>query len=76
MDAFPIDIRPADRTLTRAAAQFKAKGGISYTHCFAAALTDDVSGRLVTGDPEFEQLEDQIEIQWIDGSRPVWRHST
>lgn len=66
MDAFPIDIRPADRGLTRAAAKFKAKGGISYADCFAAALTDDVSGRLLTGDPAFEQLEAQIEIQWID----------
>lgn len=66
MDAFPIDIRPADRALTRAAAKFKAKGGISYADCFSAALTDHVSGRLLTGDPTFEQLEDQLEIQWID----------
>lgn len=66
MDAFPIDFRPADRTLTRAAAKFRAKGGMSYADCFAAALTDDVSGRLLTGDPAFEQLEAQIEIQWID----------
>ncbi len=55
----------ADIELTRIAARFKAKGGISYADCFAAALAKHNKATLLTGDHEFEQLEKEIEIVWL-----------
>lgn len=59
-----IDLVNADMELTRIAARYKAKGGISYADCFAAALAKQDGGTLVTGDREFEQLQDQVSIHW------------
>lgn len=61
----PIDIVSADLPLARQAARFKAAGGLSYADCFAAALAKLREGRVVTGDPEFQTVEDEIEILWI-----------
>ena len=60
-----IEIVDADIELTRIAASFKAKGGISYADCFAAALAKQHKATLLTGDPEFKQLEKEINIVWI-----------
>ena len=33
--------------------------------CFAAALAKIRKAELVTGDPEFKQVEDEIKIGWL-----------
>lgn len=61
-----------DWETTKIAASYKAKGRIS-ADCFAAALTkvrtvsgsDRASATLLTGDPEFKQLEKEITINWL-----------
>lgn len=67
-----VTIVDVDWQTTKIAARFKAKGGISYADCFAAALvvrTASGSDRaycvLVTGDPEFKKLEKEIDIEWL-----------
>ena len=60
-----IEIVDADWQLTRQAAAFKVNGNISYGDCFAAALAKVKKVELVTGDKEFQSLEGQIKIQWI-----------
>ncbi|MGB7070781.1 MAG: type II toxin-antitoxin system VapC family toxin [Pyrinomonadaceae bacterium] len=60
-----IDLVDADLALTQTAAQFKAKGGISYADCFASALAKLNKATLITGDSEFKQLEKEIEIVWL-----------
>jgi uncharacterized protein with PIN domain len=55
----------ADKTLTRTAAGFKVKGKISYADCFAAALAKQREAYLLTGDREFEQVEDDISVMWL-----------
>lgn len=60
-----IEIVDADWNLTRMAASFKAKGRLAYADCFAAALARDRKAELVTGDPEFRQLENTIRVLWI-----------
>lgn len=57
-----IDI---DWPLTLQAANYKAKYRIAYADCFAAALAHQHNTRLITGDKEFVQLEDDIEIRWV-----------
>lgn len=60
-----IDFIDADWEQTSTAAAYKARGGISYADCFAAALAKHNKATLVTGDREFRQLEKEIEIVWL-----------
>lgn len=60
-----ITIVDADMKLTQIAATYKAKGGISYADTFAAALAKQQKATLITGDPEFKQLEKAIAITWL-----------
>lgn len=54
-----------DWPTTKIAATYKAKGGISYADCFAAALAKHQKATLITGDQEFKQLEKEITINWL-----------
>ncbi|MEP7234427.1 MAG: type II toxin-antitoxin system VapC family toxin [Ignavibacteriota bacterium] len=67
LESFPIEIIPPDLSITRQAAIFKALGGISYADCFAAALAVERNAVLVTGDREFEKLENlgYLKVKWI-----------
>lgn len=60
-----IKIVAADWDMAREAAKIKARVKISYADCFASALAILRHAELVTGDPEFKQLEQQIKIRWI-----------
>lgn len=55
----------ADWALTKIAAEFKAKGNISYADCYAAAVAKQNDGDLFTGDREFAQFERSINIKWL-----------
>lgn len=61
------NIHAIDATWERAkmAGEFKARGGISYADCFAAALAVEKNAPLLTGDGEFERISDKIQIVWI-----------
>jgi predicted nucleic acid-binding protein len=48
-----------------AAARLKARYPIAYANAFAAATAMRVGAALVTGDPEFETLESEVEIVWL-----------
>jgi predicted nucleic acid-binding protein len=60
-----LEFKEADWELAREAAAFKATKKMSYADCFAAALARRESAQLVTGDPEFKQVEDEISIVWL-----------
>ena len=65
IDHLPLEIVPADRDLTFAAAHLKARSPISYADAFAAALAQKLGAILVTGDPEFRKVEAIVEIEWL-----------
>jgi len=65
IDHLPLEIVPADRDLTFAAAHLKARYPISYADAFAAALAQKLGAILVTGDPEFRKVEAIVEIEWL-----------
>ena len=65
MDDLPIELIDADRALTREAARLKVDGGLAYVDCFAAALALISDGEVVTGDPEFEAVEEQVVVRWL-----------
>lgn len=60
-----IEIISPDWAQTRQASIYKAKGGISYANCFAAALSKLTNSELLTGDQEFAGLEKEISISWL-----------
>ncbi|MHB1528945.1 MAG: PIN domain-containing protein [Acidiferrobacteraceae bacterium] len=60
-----IEFVDADWALARVAAGFKARHRMSYADCFAAALARDRKAELVTGDPEFRQIEGDVRIAWL-----------
>lgn len=61
----PIEVVSADKAMAEVAGQFKASGGMSLADCFAAALASQMKARLYTGDPEFHQVEKDINIVWL-----------
>ena len=64
-DKYPIQLVEADRRLTYEAAKLKVKYPIAYADCFAAVLASSLKAFLVTGDPEFKKLPDELLIEWI-----------
>jgi len=66
LEATKIKIFPVNRTLTLAAAHIKAQYPLAYADAFAAALAMQENAQLLTGDPEFEILEEHLEIQWLN----------
>lgn len=58
MRKFPIQFVEVNIELTLAAAKIKANYKLSYADAFAAALTIQRKATLVTGDDEFENIEE------------------
>jgi ribonuclease VapC len=54
-----------DLQLVRQAAKFKATKKMAYADCFAAALAKTRNAELLTGDPEFKEVEKEIKILWL-----------
>jgi ribonuclease VapC len=68
--SLPIEIVGVgeDLALARQAAIFKATKRMSYADCFAAALAKEKKAELVTGDPEFKEVEGEVKVAWLPGS--------
>jgi len=60
-----IKVVDADWRLAREAARLKAKRKIALGDSFAAALANLRGAEVVTGDPEFKQLEDEVRVLWV-----------
>jgi predicted nucleic acid-binding protein len=61
----PISFIENNFEMVLEAAKLKAQFSISYADCFAAATAIKYDAMLVTGDPDFKQLESMVEIEWI-----------
>ena len=69
INAFPVIVIDAiDEKLLLSAASLKAKFPISYADAYAAALAGIYNAVLLTGDPEFEALEEKglLSIKWLN----------
>lgn len=62
---YSIELIDADQQLTYDAAKLKGKYKIAYADCFAAALAMRLNAFVVTGDPEFKKLDNEVKIEWI-----------
>jgi ribonuclease VapC len=65
LPTLPIEFHPATRELADLAADFKSRVSFSLADAFAAALARRHKAELVTGDPEFKQIEGEIKIAWL-----------
>lgn len=66
IDQLPVRIVDADQPLTFAAAHVKANHTLAYADAFAVALACDLNDQLVTGDPEFRDVESLVSVRWIE----------
>jgi predicted nucleic acid-binding protein len=62
-----IEVIPVsdDLQLVRAAAKLKASKKMAYADCFAAALAKLRGVEVVTGDPEFKEVEGEVKVAWL-----------
>jgi ribonuclease VapC len=63
--SFPVQLISADMDLASKAARFKATRKMSLADCFAAALARQHEAEVVTGDPGFAAVEDDIAVRWL-----------
>lgn len=61
-----IKFLDVDWNLAHGAAKFKSKSRMSFGDCFAAAAAKFQKADLVTGDPDFKQVENEIGIVWLE----------
>ena len=66
-DIMLLPIQLAEVTMARvlAAAQIKIQYPISYADAFAVALAQELNATIVTGDPEFKQVESSVTLFWL-----------
>jgi len=67
VESLPIELLDAGRELLLDAAHIKAWHALSYADAFAVAAAIREQASVITGDPEFESVEDLVEIEWLKG---------
>jgi ribonuclease VapC len=65
LEGLPILRISNDFVSTIGAARIKAEYPISFADCFAVATAQHENAVLITGDPEFKQVEHLVKIEWI-----------
>jgi predicted nucleic acid-binding protein len=65
VEATALETVPVERELALMAAHIKAEYAVAYADTFAAALAQQAGATLVTGDPEFELLDNVLDIHWL-----------
>ena len=74
VDNLPVEVVPADRRLTFAAAHVKANYPLSYADAFVVALAQRLGATVVTGDPEFKSVASLVDIEWLP--QPEAKHTS
>ena len=65
IDEYPLEIVGVDRDLALAAAHLKARHGMGYVDCMAAAFAHHLGATLVTGDTDFRKVEGIVSVEWL-----------
>ncbi|MEJ2487507.1 MAG: type II toxin-antitoxin system VapC family toxin, partial [Anaerolineales bacterium] len=61
----PLIILPADEVSVLAAAHIKALYPISYADAFVISAAQEIRATILTGDPEFDVVEDIVAIEQL-----------
>lgn len=65
IEQLPVTIVNADMEITLEAAGLKSLHPVAYADCFAAALGIRKKATIITGDPEFKQFGEKVNVEWI-----------
>jgi uncharacterized protein len=63
--SLPVTFYEATEERILAAAWLKAEYPISYADAFAASLAQELGASLVTGDPEFKAIKQDLSLVWL-----------
>ncbi len=66
LEQVPIEILPVTRDTVLAAAHIKANHQIAYADAFVAAAAQEFGATVLTGDPEFQNVEKLVSVEWLD----------
>ncbi len=67
VESLPIELLEASRDIIFDAAHIKAHHAISYADAFAAASAVCEKAVVLTGDPEFKEVEAIVQVEWLGG---------
>ncbi len=66
VESLPLELLEATRELVLAAAHVKAGQPLSYADAFAVAAAARENAVILTGDPEFEAVEQMVRVEWLE----------
>lgn len=66
IEQLPIEILPATREAVLAAAHIIANYHIAYADAFVVAAAQEFRATVLTGDPEFQNVEKLVSVEWLD----------
>lgn len=61
----PIHLAETTMDCVVSAAHIKARYAMSYADTFVVALAAELKATIITGDPEFKQVETMVDISWL-----------
>jgi ribonuclease VapC len=65
LEALPLQTLPCDEGIALEAARIKADFPMAYADAIAVATAQREQAVIVTGDPEFRQVEHLVTIEWL-----------
>lgn len=65
LQQLPINLLGVDQEAVLAAAHVKAHFRLSYADAFVVAAALKFNATIVTGDPEFENLAELVQVEWL-----------
>jgi predicted nucleic acid-binding protein len=65
VEQLPIEILPATKGAVLAAAHVKANYPVAYADAFAIVAARESSGTIITGDPEFQAIQELVAVEWL-----------
>jgi predicted nucleic acid-binding protein len=65
LQRLPISVVPVNEARVLSAARLKATHRVSYADAFSIALAQELDGTVITGDPEFKNVESLVPVMWL-----------
>jgi predicted nucleic acid-binding protein len=65
IEQLPIEILQATKEVVLAAAHVKANYPVAYADAFAIVAAQEASGAIITGDPEFQAIQELVTVEWL-----------
>ena len=65
VESLPLELLEASRDLILDAAHIKASHSLSYADAFAVASAMRESAIILTGDPEYHEVEAMVKVEWL-----------